>query len=156
MAAPRKVVEVAISEEEAAELARLARSRTEPASRVERAALADDRRDRVAPIGEIEQAVDRAALAHFVVEPAEPDRVRFPERTVAIDANARSEEERNALDAGRRRRELRQHHMDNVLGKFVIAARDPHLAALETVGPVGQRLGARDDVGERGARLRLR
>ena len=39
MAAPRKVVELAISDEEAAELARLARSRTEPASRVERARM---------------------------------------------------------------------------------------------------------------------
>jgi len=39
MAAPRRVVEVAISEEEASELERLARSRTEPASRVERARM---------------------------------------------------------------------------------------------------------------------
>ena len=39
MAAPRRVVELAISDEEAAELARLARSRTEPASRVERARM---------------------------------------------------------------------------------------------------------------------
>ena len=39
MAAPRRVVELAISEEEAAELERLARSRTEPASRVERARM---------------------------------------------------------------------------------------------------------------------
>ena len=39
MAAPRRVVEWAISEGEAAELERLARSRTEPASRVERARM---------------------------------------------------------------------------------------------------------------------
>jgi hypothetical protein len=39
VAAPRRVIEVAISEEEASELARLARSRTEPASRVERARM---------------------------------------------------------------------------------------------------------------------
>jgi transposase len=39
MAAPRRVIEVAISEEEASELERLARSRTEPASRVERARM---------------------------------------------------------------------------------------------------------------------
>ena len=39
MAAPRRVIEVAISEEEASELARLSRSRTEPASRVERARM---------------------------------------------------------------------------------------------------------------------
>src|SRR5271156_6928154 len=39
MAAPRRVVELAFSDEEAAELARLARSRTEPASRVERARM---------------------------------------------------------------------------------------------------------------------
>jgi len=39
MAAPRRVVESAFSDDEAAELARLARSRTEPASRVERARM---------------------------------------------------------------------------------------------------------------------
>src|SRR5271157_2544817 len=39
MAAPRRVVELALSEDEAAELARLARSRTEAASRVERARM---------------------------------------------------------------------------------------------------------------------
>jgi transposase len=39
MAAPRRVVGLAFSDEEAAELARLARSRTEPASRVERARM---------------------------------------------------------------------------------------------------------------------
>ena len=46
MAAPRRVIEVAISEEGAPELERLARSRTEPASRVERARmLRADRED---------------------------------------------------------------------------------------------------------------
>src|SRR5208283_4549588 len=39
MAAPRRVVEVVISGDEAAELERLSRSRTEPASRVERAQM---------------------------------------------------------------------------------------------------------------------
>ena len=39
MAAPRRVIEVAISEEETSALERLARSRTEPASRVERARM---------------------------------------------------------------------------------------------------------------------
>ena len=39
MAAPRRVVELAFSDDEVAELARLARSRTEPASRVERARM---------------------------------------------------------------------------------------------------------------------
>jgi transposase len=39
MAAPRRVVELTVSDEEAAELARLARSRTEPASRVSRARM---------------------------------------------------------------------------------------------------------------------
>ena len=39
MAAPRRVIEVAISDEEGSELERLARSRTEPASRVERARM---------------------------------------------------------------------------------------------------------------------
>jgi hypothetical protein len=39
MAAPRRVIEVVISEEERSELERLARSRTESASRVERARM---------------------------------------------------------------------------------------------------------------------
>ena len=39
MAAPRRVIELAISDEEASELERLARSRTEPASRVSRARM---------------------------------------------------------------------------------------------------------------------
>ena len=44
MAAPQRMVELAFSDEEAAELARLARSRTEPASRVERARMLLDYR----------------------------------------------------------------------------------------------------------------
>jgi transposase len=39
MAVPRRVVELAFPDEEVAELARVARSRTEPASRVERARM---------------------------------------------------------------------------------------------------------------------
>jgi transposase len=39
MAAPRRVVEMAVSDDEVAELERLSRSRTEPASRVERARI---------------------------------------------------------------------------------------------------------------------
>ena len=39
MAAPRRVVELAFSDNEAPELARLSRSRTDPASRVERARM---------------------------------------------------------------------------------------------------------------------
>ena len=39
MAAPRRVIELAISDEDAGELARLARSRTEPSSRVARARM---------------------------------------------------------------------------------------------------------------------
>ncbi len=39
MAAPRRVVELAFSDENVAELTRIARSRTEPASRVERARM---------------------------------------------------------------------------------------------------------------------
>src|SRR5437870_12530323 len=39
MAAPRRVIELAFTREDVAELRRLARSRTEPASRVERARM---------------------------------------------------------------------------------------------------------------------
>ena len=39
MAAPRRVIELAFTEQELADLERISRSRTEPASRVERARI---------------------------------------------------------------------------------------------------------------------
>ena len=63
---------------------------------------------------------------------------------------------RDATDAGRRARQLREHEVHDGLRKLVVAAGDPHLRARQPVAAVVLRPRLAADVCERGAGVRLR
>jgi hypothetical protein len=86
------------------------------------ARLADQRRERVAAFGEIEQAVDCAALAHLMVETRECDVVPRAERSVRFDSVAGRKKKRNALHPRRASRNFREHHVDNIVRKAALAS----------------------------------
>ena len=117
--------------------------------------LADQMADRVALLAEIEQAIDRAALAHLVVEADQRDVVPGADRAVVIHPPARHDEQRDALHPRRPAWNLRQHQMDDIVGEFMVAARDPHLRAADPVAAVAERFGPGADVRQRRSRLRL-
>ena len=77
------------------------------------------------------------------------------ERTVVIDEELRHHEQRNALHAGRRIGQARQHQMDDVLGAIVFAVGDENLLPEEAIAAVGLGFGARAHGAEVGAGLRL-
>ena len=99
--------------------------------------------------------VDRAAEPHLVVEAGDDDVVALTQRAVVVDQELRNHEQADPPSAGRGPGDLRQHQMDDVLAHLVLAAGDPHLLAEQSVRAVGLRLGARGDVREVGAGLRL-
>ena len=113
-----------------------------------------------APFAEVEQRVDRAPVAHLVVETGEHDVVAFAAGAVRPDQATRHDEQRDPLHAGRPARDPRQHQVHDVLGDLVLAGRDPHLVAGQAVlraeRRIAVRLGTRRDVGERRTGLRLR
>ena len=64
----------------------------------------------------------RAAVnPEFLLDADAFDVVAFAERTVLVDQEFRHQEQRNALGAGRRIRQTRQHQMDDVFGQVVFA-----------------------------------
>lgn len=117
------------------------------------------------PFAEIQQAVGRAAIAHLVVQPGEHDVVVLAVR-IAIGARQelRHDEQRDAARAGLQPTmfvgNLREHEVDDVLRQLVLAAGYPHLVAGQPVARAERRIafeiGARRDVGQRRAGLRLR
>ena len=112
---------------------------------------------------EIEQAVDRAAVAHLVVDPGQLDVVALAEAAVLVDEELRHQQQRDAAHAGDqlavRAGHLGQDQVHDVLGKLVVATRDPHLVAghaeARTERGIAVRFGARGDVRQRGAGLRF-
>ena len=117
--------------------------------------LTDQCTDGITAFGKIDQAIGDAALAHFVIKACKRDVVPGPKRAVVVDAIARYEKKRDAFDARCSARNFREHHVDDVVGELVIAARNPHLRTDNAIRPVAQGFRAGRDVGERGARLRL-
>ncbi len=124
--------------------------------------LADEISDRtrlpkrgVAPLTEVEQCVDRAAISHLVVEPGKHDVVALTDGSVIVQEKSRHDEEADALDTRRAARDLGQDEVDDVVAELVIAAGDPHLGADEPVRPIVLRCRACGDVGERRAGLWL-
>jgi len=107
--------------------------------------------------------LDRAC-AFFSLSPWE----RVGVRASHFHQPFRHDEQRDALDAGNqlavRPRDLGEHQVHDVLGQFVFAGRDPHLVARQPVAraervgfeAVAVRHGARRDIGQRRAGLRLR
>src|SRR3546814_2010563 len=68
--------------------------------------------------------VGGAAKTHLVVEAHQLHVVAGPEAAVHLDAPLRHDEQRDALDPGRRARDAGQHHMDDVFGQLVLAGRE--------------------------------
>ena len=88
------------------------------------------------------------------IEPQETA-LRCAERAVDLRDDLRHDEQRHALDAGRRAFDARQHQMDDVLRQIVLAGRNEDLGAGNPVAAVGlfHRLGAQE--AEIGAAMRL-
>ena len=105
---------------------------------------------------ERQHGVDRAAVAHLVVEPHQLDVVAFAQRPVVADEVLRHHEQGQPLDAGWRAVGTAEHEVDDVLADVVFAAADPHLRADEAVAAVALTLSGRRDVGEAGSGLGLR
>jgi hypothetical protein len=121
---------------------------------------ADQFADAVAVFAELEEGVDDAALPELVVEPGQAHVVVRADHDLAIhatavDAVARHHEQADAAHARRRAGRAREHEVHDVLRQFVLAAGDPHLLAADRVAPAAERFGARGDVAQRGAGLRL-
>ena len=112
--------------------------------------------DRLVRLAEVQQAVHRAPLPHLVVEPGKRDIVPRPRRAALVQPVARHEKERDAPGPRRRPLDLGQNHVDDVLGHFVIPARDPHLAARDRIAAVLPPPGTGPDIGQRRSRLRFR
>ncbi|MGY4423239.1 hypothetical protein ACVWY2_005688 [Bradyrhizobium sp. JR6.1] len=96
-----------------------------------------------------------AVDAHLVLDRAAGDAVALAERAVGIDQHLGNDEQRDALDAGRRAFDARQHQVDDVLGEVMLAGGDEDLGARDLEAAVGlaHRLGAEQT--EIGAALRL-
>ena len=82
--------------------------------------------------------------AHLLFDRAAGDAVRPAERAVVLDLELGHHEQRNALGAGRRAFDAREHQMHDVLGEVVLAGGDENLGAGDLVAAVGlfHRLGA--------------
>ncbi len=81
--------------------------------------------------------------------------MRRAERAVVLDHDLRHHEQRDALGAGRRAFDAREHQMDDVLREIVLAGGDENLGAGDLVAAVAllHRLGAQQP--EIGAAMRL-
>ena len=78
-----------------------------------------------------------AVNAHLVFDRAADDAVALADAAVGAGQEFRHEEERNALDPGRRAVDAGQHQMDDVVGEVVLAGGDEDLLAGDGVGAVG-------------------
>ena len=93
--------------------------------------------------------------AHLLFERAAGDAVAFAERAVVVDLDLGHDEKRNALGAGGRAFDTRQHQMHDILRHVVFAGGDENLGAGNLVAAVAllDRLGAQQ--AEIGAAMRL-
>ena len=75
---------------------------------------------------EIQQAVDRAAVAHLVVDAGELHVVALAQSASLVDQELGHQQQRNSLHARDQLsvgpRDFRQHQMHDVLGQFVVAS----------------------------------
>ena len=102
---------------------------------------------------EVQQAVGGAAITHLVIEAGKHDIVAFSERAVRVHQLLRHDEQRDAFHTRDQLavlvRNLRKDEVNDVVRQLVLPGRNPHLVALEAIGAVRLRLGARDDVRQR-------
>jgi hypothetical protein len=92
---------------------------------------------------EVQHAGGRAVDAHLVLDGGDGDVVALPRRAVVVDAALRHDEEREALGAGGRAVDAREHEVHDVVGEIVIARGDEDLRAADRVAAVGQFFAAR-------------
>ena len=93
--------------------------------------------------------------AELVLDAAGVDVVARAERAVGIDQEFRNQEQRNALGAGGRIGQPREHEMHDVVGHVVVAIGDEDLGAVDAIAAVGGALGAAAQRADVGAGLRL-
>ena len=79
----------------------------------------------------------RAVDAHLVLDGGDLDVVLLAEPAVGRHAQARHDEQRQALGAGLGAVDAREHQVHHVVGEVVIATRDEDLGAADVVGAVG-------------------
>jgi len=97
----------------------------------------------VAIFAELEEAIDRAAIAHLVVESGHAHVVVGAATAIFGNPILGHSEQADSAHASRRVRQAGQHHVHDVLAQFVVAGRNPHLRAFDTVAalPVRNRPG---------------
>ena len=104
---------------------------------------------------EIEHGGRVAVNAHLVLDRAAHDAVALADAAIGARQKFRHEEERDALHPCRRALDSRQHQVDDVIGKVVLAGGDENLLAGDGVGAVGLRDRAGLDEAEIGAAMGL-
>ena len=104
---------------------------------------------------ELELAGGRAVASHLVLDARGRHAVELPDGAVVVDEALGHEEERDALGPRRRVGQAREDGVYDVRGEVVLAARDEDLGAGDRVRAVVARLGARRQLAQVGAALRL-
>ena len=117
--------------------------------------LADQIADGAAMIAHGHGAGGRGMHAELVLDAAGINVVALPQRAVGIDHEFRNQEQRDALGAGGRVGQAREHEMHDVVGHVVVAIGDEDLRALDAIGAVGLLFGAGAQRADVGAGLRL-
>ena len=96
-----------------------------------------------------------AVNAHLVFDRATGHAVACPQRSIGIDQDLRHHEQRHAFDTSRRTLDSRQHQMDDVFGKIVLAGGNKNLRSGDFVAAVRLLDGLGAQQTEIGATLRL-
>ena len=93
--------------------------------------------------------------AELVLEPGAEHIIALAQRSVIADKEFRHQKQRDTACAGRSVRQSRQHQMDDIVGEIMLAIGDEDLLAVNPVGAVADRHGARLERIEIGTGLRL-
>ena len=93
--------------------------------------------------------------AELVLDAARVNVVAGAERAVGVDEKFRNQEQRNALGAGGRIGQSREHEMHDVVGHVVIAIGDEDLGAGDAIAAIGGAFGAGAQCADIRSRLRL-
>ena len=117
--------------------------------------LADQVADRAALVAEHHGAGRRGMDAELVLDRVRAHVVARARRAVRVEQEFRHQEQRNALRAGRRIRQPRQHEVDDVVGEVVLAVGDEDLLPDDAIAAVAGALGAGAQRADVGAGLRL-
>ncbi|MNC41156.1 hypothetical protein D3C75_899090 [compost metagenome] len=110
--------------------------------------LADQVADALAVVAEVQRGGGGTAPAHLVEQPGQQYIVARAKAAIFVDQVLGHDEQRDALHAGRRIRQLGQHHVHDVFRQLVITAGDENLVALEPIAAVTGRIGAGADIGQ--------